>query len=245
MENPPSTGLTTTPAVRLLRGLALAAALELGGCAVLAPTYTTEAETVAARGAPAAYWYNDDGTIVLEYSTQPEGTTCLMVQVDLDGKVLRQWDALDDRHLARVKTGMAKDEVARRLGARRSERVYPGTREEVWDWNIPHRGRGAATRFNVHFTAGRVRYVDRVRFYPPDEDGREEIVRDWDWDWDWETWHPLYPLGVIMIWTRFDHWHGGGHWGGGFRPHRPQGGSHWRGSGGWRGGSGGWRGGRR
>ncbi|MDR2259967.1 MAG: hypothetical protein LBE06_03335 [Azoarcus sp.] len=240
MNKSPGIGSTLKTAARLPRGLALAlaltAALGLGGCAVLTPSYSTEAETVAARGEPAAYWYNDDGTITLEYSTQPEGTSCLMVRVDLDGKVLRQWDALDNKGLARVKTGMTKDNVARLLGARRSERVYPGAREEVWDWNITHRGRGAATRFNVHFTDGRVRYVDRIRVYPPGEDGREEVVRDWNWDW--EPWHPLYPVGIIMIWTRFGYWQGGGHWGGNIRHHHRDGhgGSHWSGSGNWRGG---------
>ncbi|MBS0542227.1 MAG: hypothetical protein JSR40_00620, partial [Proteobacteria bacterium] len=102
--------------------LLLIAAAFLGGCAAFAPPkpFTTEAEALAARGEPSRRWKNEDGTTTLEYATQPYGHTCLMVQVDAGGIVLRQWDALDDDNLARVRKGMTRQEVARLLGEHRS-----------------------------------------------------------------------------------------------------------------------------
>ena len=84
----------------------------LAGCATLEPPrpYTTEAEALSARGAPTRRWSNDDGTSTLEYSTQPNGRSCLMVQVDQGGIVLRQWNALAPENLARVERGMDKEQ---------------------------------------------------------------------------------------------------------------------------------------
>ena len=92
--------------VRWLLLVLLAGAL--AGCATSQPPrpYATEAEALAARGEPTRRWSNDDGTTTLEYSTQPNGWTCLMVQVDQGGIVLRQWDALAPGNLAPVERGM-------------------------------------------------------------------------------------------------------------------------------------------
>ena len=190
---------------RLYRGLLLAAALGLSGCATVTPTYTTEAEVLAARGEPTERRPGNDGTTTLEYATQPEGTTCLMVQIDAGGKVVRQWDALARENLARVRPGMSREAVSRLLGPHRSERVYPDTREEVWDWRIRHRGRGSATLFNVHFLDGRVRYTDRTRLYP---DGEREGVEDW-------AWYPFYSFGLYRPWLDIGagrHWRHGKRW---------------------------------
>ena len=126
----------------------------LAGCASFEPPrpYATEAEALAARGEPTRRWSNDDGTTTLEYSTQPNGWTCLMVQVDQGGIVLRQWDALAPENLARVERGMDKEQVSRLLGTHRSEQRFRNSGEEVWDWNIRNEWRGVLfTLFNVHF----------------------------------------------------------------------------------------------
>lgn len=153
-----------------LNALLLAVALLLGGCAIFEPArpYTTEAEALADRGQPTRRWDNGDTTTTLEYATQPYGDTCLMVQVDAGGIVLRQWDALEYTNLARVKKGMSKDEVARLLGEHRSEQTFRLSGEEVWDWNIHNDGPGVATLFNVHFKDGAVVRTSQSYIHYPD-----------------------------------------------------------------------------
>lgn len=162
---------TSATAVRnLLQVLVLACTLALGGCAAFAPQrpFTTEAEALAARGEPTRRWQNDDGTTTLEYSTQPYGDTCLMVQVDAGGIVLRQWDALEENNLATVRKGMSQEEVLRLLGGHRSEQTFKLSGEEVWDWNIRNYGPGVATLFNVHFVDGKVVRTSQTYVYPRD-----------------------------------------------------------------------------
>jgi hypothetical protein len=155
----------------LLQALALVVVLGLSGCASAPrlPAYITETETITARGEPTARLENDDGTKTLQYATQPKGTTCLMVQVDAEGWVVRIWDALDAANLRQVKPGLSKDEVSRMLGSRLSERTYPDTEDEVWEWNIRHHGH--ATSFNVYFSNGLVKYTRRTRIYPEGAQG--------------------------------------------------------------------------
>lgn len=148
---------------------AVCGALQLSGCAAFAPPrpFTTEAEAIADRGQPTRRWH-DDETTTLEYATQPYGHTCLKLQIDAGGIVLRQWDALDDDNLANVRKGMSKDEVDRLLCAHRSVQTFTGSGEEVWDWNIANYGPGVATLFNVHFIDGRVVRTSRTFVYPRD-----------------------------------------------------------------------------
>ncbi len=150
--------------------LVLAGALQLSGCAAFAPPrpFTTEAEALAAHGEPTRRWHDDDETTTLEFATQPYGYTCLKVQVDAGGIVLRQWDALDDDNLANVRKGMSKDEIERLLCAHRSVQTFALSGEEVWDWNIANYGPGAATLFNVHFIDGKVVRTSRTYVYPRD-----------------------------------------------------------------------------
>ncbi|MDO9599579.1 MAG: hypothetical protein Q7J47_17835 [Azoarcus sp.] len=152
----------------LLQVVLLACALALGGCAAFEPArpFTTEAEALAARGEPTRRWQNDDGTTTLEYATQPFGHTCLMVQLDEGGIVLRQWDALDNDNLVQVRKGMSPEEVARLLGEHRSVQTFTLSGEEVWDWNIRNYGPGIATLFNVHFIDGKVARTSQTYVYP-------------------------------------------------------------------------------
>ena len=140
------------------------------GCASSPPPrpYTTEPEALTARGEPTRRWSNDDGTTTLEYSTQPNGWTCLMVQVDQGGIVLRQWNALAPENLARVERGMDKEQVSRLLGTHRSEQRFTNSGETVWDWNIPNDGPGIAVLFNVHFIDDKVVRTSQTYVYPRD-----------------------------------------------------------------------------
>ncbi|PKO60099.1 MAG: hypothetical protein CVU25_00635 [Betaproteobacteria bacterium HGW-Betaproteobacteria-19] len=155
---------------KAVRALLLIGMVFLAGCAAFEPPrpFTTEAEALAARGEPSRRWQNDDTTTTLEYATQPYGHSCLMIQVDPGGIVLRQWDALSDDNLARVRKGMSPDEVSRLLGQHRSEQTFPLSGETVWDWNIRNYGPGIATLFNVHFMDGKVLRTSQSYVYPPE-----------------------------------------------------------------------------
>lgn len=192
---------TSLYARHLLCMLTMLLSLTLGGCAVFTPprAYTSEAEVLAERGQPTARWPNPDGSTVLEFSTQPYGTTCLMVEIDASGAVRRQWNALAEDNLARVKPGMTQDEVRRLLGQYRSVQRFALSGEEVWDWNIPKESIDLiATYFNVHFADGKVVRTSRTHEYPRDGwlMGRSRGGGYWVGPWG-PYWHPrwgyLYP----------------------------------------------------
>ncbi len=156
----------TPRALRWLLFVLLAGAL--AGCASFTPPrpYASEAEALAARGEPTRRWSNGDGTTTLEYSTQPNGRSCLMVEVDQGGIVLRQWDALAPESLARVEPGMDREQVSRLLGTHRSEQRFTNSGETVWDWNIRNDGPGIATLFNVHFIDDKVVRTSQTYVFP-------------------------------------------------------------------------------
>lgn len=147
--------------------LMLVAVVSLSGCVSFQTRFDTEADLVAKRGEPKQVWNNPDGTRTLEYSTQPMGETCWMYTVDATGRVVEQYDALDQRNHGRIKPGMTIDEVRRELGAHRSIERFARLKEEVWDWNVPNHWAGVlATYFNVHFIDGKVDRTSYTYVYP-------------------------------------------------------------------------------
>ena len=177
-----------------LRGLvtllAVLGALSLSACVTYTPPrpFTTEAETLAAKGEPTRRWQDDDGTRTLEYATQPNGRSCLMVQVDQGGIVLRQWNALSEENLARVQRGMTREEVDRLLGQHRSEQVFKQSGEEVWDWNVRNDGPGVGTLFNVHFIDGKVLRTSQTYVYPREG----PYFGPWGYPYPYYR-HPFFP----------------------------------------------------
>ncbi len=177
-----------------LRGLvtllAVLGALSLSACVTYTPPrpFTTEAETLAAKGEPTRRWQDDDGTRTLEYATQPNGRSCLMVQVDQGGIVLRQWNALSEENLARVQKGMTGEEVDRLLGQHRSEQVFKQSGEEVWDWNVRNDGPGVGTLFNVHFIDGKVLRTSQTYVYPREG----PYFGPWGYPYPYYR-HPFFP----------------------------------------------------
>ena len=176
--------------------LAVLGMLALSACVTYTPPrpFTTEAETLAAKGEPTRRWHNDDGTSTLEYSTQPNGWSCLMVEVDQGGIVLRQWDALSADNLARAQPGMTAEEVDRLLGQHRSEQRFKLSGEEVWDWNIRNDGPGVATLFNVHFIDGKVVRTSQTYIFPRDRG----YYSPWGYPYPYARYpffpyHPFFP----------------------------------------------------
>lgn len=137
----------------------------------LPPGQASEADVIAAAGTPFRRWPNPDGGATLEYSTQPFGISCLMVTLDAGGRLVSVREALSGEGLARVRSGMTREEVARLLGAERSVEFFSLSGEEVWDWNVDNStGPGVATRFNVHFRDGRVLRTSQTYVFPADGD---------------------------------------------------------------------------
>lgn len=127
----------------------------LCSCSLLPPTIepgtTTESRILSTYGKPSYRTPGPDNTTTLVYATQPEGVSCLMVDIDAQGRVVNAREALGEHNQWRVRAGMDQDQVTRLLGPHRSEEYFPLSGELVWDWNVPHTGPGIATRFNVHF----------------------------------------------------------------------------------------------
>ena len=170
--------------------LAVLGVLSLSACVTYTPPrpFTTEAETLAAKGEPTRRWQDGDGTHTLEYATQPNGRSCLMVQVDQGGIVLRQWNALSEENLARVQRGMTREEVDRLLGQHRSEQVFKQSGEEVWDWNVRNDGPGVGTLFNVHFIDGKVVRTSQTYLYPREG----PYFGPWGYPYPYYR-HPFFP----------------------------------------------------
>lgn len=195
------------PVARALAWAILAVlVMQLAGCAAFAPPrpYTTETEALAERGEPTWRWSNEDGTTTLEYATQPNGWSCLMVEVDAGGVVLRQWDALAPENLARVERGMDKEQVSRLLGTHRSEQRFRNSGEEVWDWNVRNDGPGIATLFNVHFIDDKVVRTSQTHVYP-----RDGVLfggwagyygYPWGWGMGWGYPRPFYRHPFAHPW---------------------------------------------
>lgn len=138
----------------------LLAALSLQACDQIAmqelkPGVSSVTEVRDRLGPPGQEWRNDDGTIVLEYSRQPEGTECFMLTIGSDG-ILRSIDqVLVEANFARIRPGMSSDEVRRILGKPAARHTYELKRETLWEWHIGQDNPMAEPLyFNVTFDAG-------------------------------------------------------------------------------------------
>nr|MBL8411276.1 hypothetical protein [Dechloromonas sp.] len=115
------------------------------------PGQTTAAEVRSRMGEPGFTHWNDDGTATWEYSRQPSGTQCYMISFDRQEIVSKIEQVLNDANYARVRDGMAKDDVRRLLGAPGSKVVFDNLKEEVWEWRIEGTPPTEETFFMVHF----------------------------------------------------------------------------------------------
>lgn len=127
------------------------------------PGLTTAAEVRSRMGEPGFKHWNDDGTATWEYSRQPSGVQCYMISFDRQEIVSKVEQVLNDASYARVRDGMAKDDVRRLLGAPGSKVVFDNLKEEVWEWRIEGVPPTEETFFMVHFdtTHGGVKKTSR------------------------------------------------------------------------------------
>lgn len=115
---------------------------------------TTQAEIRARMGEPGFVHWNDDGTATWEYARQPAGTNCYMITFGQDQIVRKLEQALNEQNYARIRDGLAKDDVRRILGAPGSKVVFDNLREEIWEWRIEGSIPMEETYFMVHFDTG-------------------------------------------------------------------------------------------
>lgn len=117
----------------------------------LKPGQSTVAEVRQRMGPPTAEYPAPDGSLVLEYSRQPEGIHCYMVKVGADQILVSIDQVLTEANYAKVAAGMNREQVRRLLGKPGSITTYPNKPEEVWDWKIAGDIPTQDKHFHVHF----------------------------------------------------------------------------------------------
>lgn len=127
------------------------------------PGVTTANEVRSLMGPPLAEYPNPDGSITFEYSRQPNGTECHMITIGPDHVVRSVEQVLTEASLARVQTGMGRDEIRRLLGAPGLVTQFPAMNEEVWDWRVAGALPTEEAHFHTHFdsTSGLVTKTSR------------------------------------------------------------------------------------
>lgn len=125
----------------------------------LTPGVTTEAQIREQMGQPETDRTFNDGSKRLEYPRGPQGTATYMIDIDRSGKLSAVTQALTAENFARVRIGMAQDEVRRLLGKPGEVAVYPLKPETVWSWKWHEGGPTGDAFFNVHFDASGVVYT--------------------------------------------------------------------------------------
>ena len=140
-------------------------AMLLAGCAAysgygLKPGEARLGNVQAVMGAPAMRWQDADGSVQLAYPRGPLGFHTFMVRLAPDGRLQSIDNVLEEESFARIRAGMAKDQVLRVLGPPDyGLTVYFKARDElVWDWRYCNLF-GTPARFLVLFdgTSGAVR----------------------------------------------------------------------------------------
>jgi hypothetical protein len=98
---------------------------------------SSEADVRQQFGAPAQVIERADGSRVLSYPRQPEGSTNYEIVLGADGKMSSLRQLLTPENFAKVQAGMSQDEVGRLLGRHAATQRYASApTEEVWEWRF-------------------------------------------------------------------------------------------------------------
>ena len=116
----------------------LVAAFWLAGCdpkhiSELEEGVATEADVRARFGEPEAIWDSPGGR-VFEYNRQPQGQKNYMITIGPDGKMAALRQVLTPENFARVRPGMAMEDLRKLLGRPARRTPYPLKRETEWEW---------------------------------------------------------------------------------------------------------------
>jgi hypothetical protein len=120
---------------------------------------STEADVRQQFGEPVQIVEHADGSKLLDYPRQPEGTTNYQIEIGADGKMSALRQLLSAANFAKVQPGMGQDAVRRLLGRPAKQWQFPTRADEsVWDWRFEE----AQTRKVFSVTFGRDRTVLRT-----------------------------------------------------------------------------------
>lgn len=132
-------------------------ALLLSACAAysgygLKPGVDRAEDVLRIMGEPAMRWQNKDGTAQFAYPRGPMGYQTYMVFVAADGTLHAIHNVLNEKDLARIRSGMSQDEVLQILGPSFAGWTnYSKERNELsWEWRYCDAWNEAA-RFRVLF----------------------------------------------------------------------------------------------
>ena len=139
----------------ILASLLLAACASYGGSG-LKPGEAGLADVLRVMGQPAMRWQDQDGSLQLSYPRGPLGFHSYMALIGPDSKLQGIDNVMDPKAFARIRAGMAKDQVLRILGpSEPAWTVYFKARDElVWEWRYCDEWNDAA-RFDVLFDASK------------------------------------------------------------------------------------------
>lgn len=132
------------------------AVLALAGCDQqrvqnLSDGLSTEADVRKQFGEPTQIIEKADGSKLLEYPRQPEGSTNYLALIGPDGKLSALTQQLTRENFDQVQPGMAQAAVRRLLGKpAQTQRFQLKPDEEHWDWRFQEPG-GQRKVFAVTF----------------------------------------------------------------------------------------------
>jgi hypothetical protein len=129
--------------------VALLAACDAQRIEKLEEGVATEADVRRQFGAPHAVEARPDGSKMLEYTRQPEGSTNYRIVIGADGKMSSLRQLLTPANVARVQPGMNKLEVMELLGQVASSKAWELKGEEDWSWR--YRDGSEPRHFTVTF----------------------------------------------------------------------------------------------
>ena len=131
--------------MRILPLLLLSAALLLACDAKriekLEEGVATEADVRRQFGDPVTITEKADGSKIMEYPRQPEGSSNYLITIGADGKMSALRQLLSPANFAKVQPGLSRDEVRKLLGKpAKTQRFALKPDEEIWDWRFIESG---------------------------------------------------------------------------------------------------------
>lgn len=123
------------------RWLVLLSVLLLCACASysgrgLKPGESNLEDVQRVMGQPGMLWKNVDGSTQLVYPRGPMGFHTYMVNIGIDGKLVKIENVMDQKYFSRIQPGMSKNQVLHILGpSTPTWTIYFKARDElVWEW---------------------------------------------------------------------------------------------------------------